>query len=933
MVDISHAELLRQMGVPTPTLTGPAPAPPVRPRPAAQVDPITALQRVTPTGEVIPFDTSSGAPFSTRFKLSLAPDEPTKEAILQQSFSNARIEPLPDNMTEGFIVRDYQDPETGQIKDLLVDEVGLSMKDIADMGQVGVELLGAYMSLRAGRPTTTRIAPGMARAVAEAAIAATGSQIAGGLTDVAGRAIAGTPIDPLEIAQRRNKGALIEAGTGVGISIPVIGASSLLNTWRGIPKTTEAMRAISARNRLAEGTGTSVPFTLGQQTGSERMRAAEAFTENVLIGGGPQRKFRLEQQAATQDLQTKVIESFGPLPAYVLPDKDVVGSRAVTALRRLATEGQQGITTARADAMTEALGDLQSAMNASTGMASRSVLTGEAGKAAQTFVQIKHDALNEIEDQLGAEVDRLVGGKPFIPTPILKRDVNSILKKAYEKPGQPGELMESMPKTLVPILKDIQDLGADVSLDGMRRIRNSISRQISQGEILGDTDTGVLKQLSKTVTDAIKKAAPLNLTPEAAAALKRYNQFYSEGIEGFQVKGITEILADPTQRKLGPIAIFDQAASDPDQYFRLKKAMTEPLMLDGQPVGPVQAGNQAWATFKQAMWQEMTDESRKGANRSLLDPKKLLGKLTGMKSEVRDDLLGPQSDVAMRALGRLEALDNPKLPAEEALDILRQGGDTAPARILELAKREAELDTLYKNQVVKKFIKGDIGSESIRPAEFVDRFADVGPIADVRDTMNKLEMSDPGFTTLIRQKKVQSLFEQAQKSPWVDEASAKKLAKEIRSQEQQARLEVVLGKPGLQRVNDFLDVLAVAQDAINPASKGGNIVAKSQQAKMLTLTSVISALPKQAQYYFTATVLSNPRLWKMATHPVQPLDPTKLVRGIIVTDDFIEGLASEFGREASAVFDMFNNAAAAPRKNGDISHQELMNQINQKARP
>ena len=62
----------------------------------------------------------------------------------------------------------------------------------------------------------------------------------------------------------------------------------------------------------------------------------------------------------------------------------------------------------------------------------------------------------------------------------------------------------------------------------------------------------------------------------------------------------------------------------------------------------------------------------------------------------------------MRSLKRLETLDNPKLPAAEALDILRQGGDTAPAQILQLARREKELDQLYSNQVIKKFTKGDI---------------------------------------------------------------------------------------------------------------------------------------------------------------------------------------------------------------------------------
>lgn len=918
MADISHEELMQLVG----------PAPPVRITRAPLATLRQALQRTTPTGEIIPLDTTSGAPFRTRLDLSMAPDEDTRKALLQKAFSAARIEPLPDNRAEGFVIRDYVDQATGQTKDLLVDEEGLTIKDLADMGQVGMEIFGAYTALRGGRGLTKQIPPGVARTVSEAALAATGSQIAGAATDVIARQQAGQPVNPLEIAQRRNVGAVVETGADLALGLPIAAGVALLNTRRGIPSTPEAAAGVAARNRLAESTGEVLPFTLGQQVGSERIRQSEEFLENVMLGGGPQRKFRLSQEAAAKRLQNRVVESMGPVPEFALPDKDVIGGRAVSALRSLATSGKDATTQARADAMTAALDDIVTAMQTSTGMMSRRILGSEAGEAARTFINLKHEALGEIEEQLGKDVDRLIGNQPFIPTPVMKREVGSIIKRAYERPGQPGELMTSMPATLKPILVDIQALDANVDLAGIRRIRHSINRQISQGEILGDTDTGVLKQLSKTLTETIRNAAGNRLTPQAAVALKRYNQFYSEGIEGFQTKGITEILADPTQRKLGPGSIFDQAAGSRDQYFRLKEAMTKPLMLDGHPVGPVQAGEASWNTFKQAMWQEMWDESRKTGNRSLIDPKKLMGRLRGLKVDVMDDLLGPQADVTLRSLGRLEVLDNPKLPADEAIAILQAGGDMAPTQIMELAKREADLDKLYDNQVIKLFIKGDIGSELIRPGEFVDRFADSAPLADVRDALNKLESEDPGLTLLIRQKKAQSLLESA-KDPLSDVASAKKLSKEISSPEQQTRLEAVLGKPGLQRMHDLLIALGTAQGKAGVSARtGGSMAGGAQTAKLTTLTGIISALPKQAQYFFTSTLLSNPRLYRMATHPVQPLDPTKLIRAIILTDDFAKGLADEFGNESESVMDQFLNVKGASSP-GDISHGELERSLSQ----
>lgn len=893
-------------------LTGVEPAPPVATRPGVpdtDVNKRMLLQRFTPTGEAVPLDTATGVPFLTRLNASLAPDEATREATLQRSFANVKLEGvrLRPGGDPQFVLRDYQDPQTGQVKDLLVDELGASWKDLADLGQVGVEILGAYLLMRGGRKVTGEIAPGFKRGLADSVLAATGGQLTGGASDAIARARVGQPIQPLEIIQRRHIAGAKDIAFDLIPLTAIASGTHIANLRRGVPVTPEAAKAVAVRNQLAEETDVSVPFTLGEQTGSERLRQSEALLQNATFGGGRLRQFKGEQKASIARMQDAIVNSLGPLPAHALPSDEILGGRAIAALRRVEAEAAGATTTARADALSGALDELSSAIEASTGPLTRHVLGSEAGNAVQTFVRLKQDALNEVEDQLGTEVDRLIGGQSFIPTPVLKRDVNNIIAKAYEKPGVAGEVMASMPSTLKPILKDIEDLSSNVNLAGMRRIRHSINRQISQGEILGDTDTGVLKQLSKVATEAIERGTQ-TLTPEAATALKRYNQFYREGIEGFQVKGITEILADPTQRKLGPGSIFDQAAGSRDQYFRLKDALTKPLILEGQAVGPVEAGNQAWSTFKQAMWQEMWDGSRKTGNKSLVDPKKLLGKLGSLKADVREDLLGPQADVAMRALGRLEVLDNPKLPAEEALVILRQGGDTAPQQILDLAKREADLDKLYANQEIKRYVKGQSSSDNIRPGELLDRFADSAPLADVRDALNKLELEEPGITLVLRQKKAQSIFESAQRSPLEDQASAKKLASELRAPSEQARLELLLGKPGLTRMQSFLDVLA----HIDRPGQRGSLVGPGEVAKIVTLTGLAAALPKQIRFHLSAMLLTNPKLYRLATHPVQPLDPTKLIRAIVLTDDFIKGTFEEFGHEAKTVLDSLANLRGAP---------------------
>jgi hypothetical protein len=241
---------------------------------------------------------------------------------------------------------------------------------------------------------------------------------------------------------------------------------------------------------------------------------------------------------------------------------------------------------------------------------------------------------------------------------------------------------------------------------------------------------------------------------------------------------------------------------------------------------------------------------------------------------------------------------------------------------MQLALREKEFDKLYDNQIIKKFAAGDIGAESIKPEEFIDRFADSGPIADVRDVMNKLEMASPGITKLVWSKKVQSILDSAVGNPLEDVASAKKLAKSIGGQEAQERLKAVLGGPGTQRLNDFIEMLGYLQHKGEDAAlSGGSMAGGAQKAKLLTIVSAIRALPKQIQYRVASMVISNPNIYRMATGPVQPLDPTKLLRAIIVSDDAIKDLVSEYGSEALKVFDTVNSAKRLPTQ--DQFEQEL----------
>lgn len=888
--------------------TGVRPVPPVQPRRRMESELTSRLQRFRPTGDPIPLDTQTGISFLNRLNLSRAPDTATRSQMLADAYKGSSIEPV--QMYEGadplFVIRGYVDPETGLEKDVLVDETDITLKDVADLGQTGIEILGSFMAMRGGSPVTGQLS-GLTRGIAEAAIGATGGQLAGAASDIQARAAAGQPLQPMETAGRRSVNAFLETGMGIGMAgLPLAMETAAKRLTRGVPVTDEAAMAVAARNRLAGETDVSVPMTLGQQTGREGIRRAEEFLENVTFGGGPQRQFRQAQEEQIENLQRALIEKSGPARIETLPTKDVIGQQAVQKLRNVTDAARNESLTTRESLLSEGLMDLSGALQRATGL-DRQILTREAGTSVQTFMGLKKEAFDSIANDLNQAVIQAAGTDSIIPSSLIRAPIKGLREKLKRPDSE--ELYRFVPANVRAFLDDIENLPDRVALKDVRNLRTAVNEAINESEILGSSATGNLKQISKGLTEALENSVAFlsqkQDSPAASEALARFNQFYRENIEGFQVKGITDILADPTQRKLGPFAVFDQAAKDPDQYFRLKDVLTKPLKQEGKDVGPIDSGSMTWATFKQAMLGEMVDESRMVGNRNVLDARKFFDRLGGLKREVRNDLLGAGGPAAEKALARLEQLQNPKVNADEALAVLRQGGDNAVNQIVDLANKESFVSDLYRNQVIKRFVKGEIGSESIQPGQFVDRFLDVAPVQDIRTAVDLIGARDENLLGQIRQKTIQNLFQKA-RFDFLDEmASAKKLAKEINTPEMQQRLDAVLGAPGLQRLNDFLTVLAQTQKRKESA---GTLARNTILSK--GLLGSVGAAAKNTGYWLVGAVLSNPRLHGIATSPIQPADSSKAVRRVLMEADFLRALTDEYKDDSQRQLLLLDNAAS-----------------------
>lgn len=930
--------------------------PPVRARPET-VDRWASLQRRDPAnGELVELDTESGAPFGARLGAAFGPDEDTRQAILQQNFSESTVEPLPEGMPEGFILRNYRDPASGRTKDLLVDERGFSVKDLADLGNVGIEILGAYSAMRGGRGLTSRLAPGIGRASAEAAMAGIGANVTGAGLDVAARQQAGQPIQPGEIAGRRAVQTGIDTVADIGLAgIPILAEMRAGRVGRGMPSTPQAEAAMQAQQRLAGQTGVEVGMTLGQRTGSRGIQEVESFLERATLGGGPIARQRARTVEELNRTEAALVGNQTPLT-----DKDTLGWQAVRAIRQAVGQVEGATTSARTTALDNAVNLLHQAIDSETNLGARAILAREAGNAIQAAQRLKKDSFDDIAATLKSQVRETAGTDAFIPTRIARKHLEPLLK-TITRP-ESGEYYEYIPPKVKAFVNDVmglprsrkagpsledmpEDIGVGpafippskglVTLDELRDIRTGVNEAISESQILGTAESHKLQQISHALTNTLEEGIEHAPNPGAKEALSRFNKFYRENKPAFEVRGVTELIADPTQRKIGPSSVFRSALASEDQYFRLKDALTKPLMLDSQPVGPVATGELTWSMFKQAVLNESLDEARIYGGGQLIDASKFLESISSKRlgAEVRRDLLGVGADVADKALARLANLQNPKLDAGEVLDVLRRGGDTAATDIEALAIREAELANLYRNQVIKKFAKGDIGSESIQSGDFIDRYLDIAPAPELRQVMGLIQATDPALAQTIREKTVANIFQKARKSPFEDVPAAKKLAQEIRTEEMQKRLSTVLGPNKTRDLNDFMDLLAGTAGVTQGASKATGGISAGMTRMALLAGKLQKVLPHQYLLTGIGALMANPKLYRVVTSPVQPVDPSAAIRRLFLEEDMLGALYREFQGEAATVVQDAMSALESDRPAGQTSPAQVQRFFDQQAQP
>lgn len=221
-------------------------------------------------------------------------------------------------------------------------------------------------------------------------------------------------------------------------------------------------------------------------------------------------------------------------------------------------------------------GDLNEQTNRRAAEAGKARLMGglkpagieEAGEAVQNAIKKSRVAFGKKMSDTYAEIDKLIAGRPLIPT--------SPVKQLAE------QLLESMPKTekgaIVggkdKMLRDIGAMGDAMTISQAQRLRTMLREASESPDIIPDIAMHEARILRKAVDTAFDNAKQLHAQdPTVAMAvekLKAADHAYKLGIQQFDKPVVKAITKDASRGTVDPDMVVDYLIK-PDRVVRLRQ--------------------------------------------------------------------------------------------------------------------------------------------------------------------------------------------------------------------------------------------------------------------------------------------------------------------------------------------------------------------------
>jgi len=854
---------------------------------------IYEYRRKDERGQPIPLDIDTGAPLGARLKLGLTSNTEAQQNILLDTFPGATVE----QVEGGVIVRGIRDPETGAVKDLLVDERSPNfVKDMADLSGIALETAGAAaLSLVTGGGAA---GGAILRTGIKQALAGTAGATAAGVAGEA--AVGGAPIE-------RIKEAPGELLFDAGLQALPYGVGRLVDKFALGSRGPLQKALIESYGRIREQTGIDIVLSPSQTTGMKALAQREALAMQTPTGNPVIRKMMESQRDSMKQVQEWALGA-GPLP-----DRLATNTRAIRALSNEVDLQDALIFEKRINDIKDASDKIRDMIEKAT-PAGKSAYNSESGLVARSAFKSVKERFDTVA--AGLYEDVISSGDPKFNIKGVRKQIRESKKdlaraKTEEKVvesslldefGRPftstveegGKIIPGQPEAAYSkFINEIRQLPDDVPLSQLRRLRTRINTAIKDNKILLQRDDVDLIRLSRSIHDAIERG-----TEELGGSLKqkldRANKFYRTNIPLFQDKELIKLLADPNQAILRDEDIVSEALK-PTYYKKLKAALTSDLAGD-RSEELVKAGEAAFDTLKRAILNKQIGPSLEG--HTYIHPRVFANNVMTLDQEIIDDLLSPS---AQKALARVSNSLTPAdtMDAVEMLELIKNP-DVSSTMIAQAVRQTKKENQLYKNKIIKSLVKDKVDPDDVvRADEFVDKFLQTGSTQEVAEVWDIIRR-DPELEEDVQRLTLQSLFRRmdtvtsgADTLDTLESAksrlfNAEQMSKYLGDETEARKLKLIVGPAVFQTIKD-LTVFQIARKEIDTAGKAaGSFAGMSMVQKLAS----VDAWPQHVKHLMSAVVLSNPVLRKLAMRK-DPIDTIDAARVLAISGPFIQALFSD----------------------------------------
>lgn len=767
--------------------------------------------------------------------------------------------------------------ESGVAKEVLFDETGLSLGDLADSApellDVAASIAGASVAAVSGVVSVPAIA-------AAAAVAELG---------------AGTGAETL--ATMQNGGwdgeiftdILQEQGTDAAVNFALdsflAGGGRIVRFASG--PFGKQMRAdpgaaiAAARDRLSTVLGRPFRITPGTLSQSETLMRAEAFVEKVPGAAGVARLAREEEDIQLQELVDELVggrisgDEFGTRISQVLTNQRDVEAGAVEAARRNA----EAITNQRIRDIEESL-------------TTRPLSFNESGELARRHIERNRTKFKADQQNLANRTSSLVRQLPpeqqaFASTANLKKVAKQLEDQFPKQTTEEGRetIVQLFPRGARSLLTGIQKLDNDVTVQELRNVRNGIANMVETASAFPGVGVGMVKKLETELTAAIRGAADNAPSAEIRTALTRELNHFKDNIGKFQTRPVAAAMKGEAQ-----------------SGFREGEDVLPSLFLRDRPEDIQRVlnviGENSLATRasqRATISKIMRDTADPVLGDNVADPIAVLKKIEKMSPRTQELLFSGRQEQA-KELFRLAGARYGNI--DLSLLKVTPGNQDVLTTLQDAMANEVASRRIFEKGVFRRILADEIDVTEMRPEQFV-RFTlrDASP-NDITELFRRLD--DPGLRDQFRTQAAAHILAKADKqSADVIQAIARidgkvtpgtRMDNVLRQfaenpEDSIEKLQTVFGDEQFQLLKDMALVEAAKAQKRESAAAMGGLVGGSVLSSILNFN--LGGAAQIAKYRVIGELLNHGPTRAWLSGKGLPGIPREKVRGRITKGDMV----------------------------------------------